>query len=169
MQSPFCRAGAPTSIMCTFYKGTIESTISSCITVWYGPHTTSCWKSLQRHLSPAPSARLTQKGIRIVGDPYNPSHGLFSLIRSLGAMTSWLRDSFFHQAVSIATSLPILPLIPPAALPHTNSEPKPPTHIHTYSLICTQPALIPLHQTDTFSRTTVHSCTFWQNALSVNV
>ena len=30
------RAGAPPPIMHTFYRGTIESILSSCITVWYG-------------------------------------------------------------------------------------------------------------------------------------
>ncbi len=30
------RARAPAPIMCTFYRGTIESILTSCITVWYG-------------------------------------------------------------------------------------------------------------------------------------
>ncbi|TWW54955.1 hypothetical protein D4764_09G0000040 [Takifugu flavidus] len=32
----------PTPIMCTFYRGTIESVITGCITVWYGGGSASC-------------------------------------------------------------------------------------------------------------------------------
>ncbi len=39
------------SIMCTFYRGTIESILTSCITVWYGACNASCRKSLQRNQS----------------------------------------------------------------------------------------------------------------------
>ncbi len=42
------RARAPAPIMCTFYRGTIESILTSCITVWYGACNTSFRKSLQR-------------------------------------------------------------------------------------------------------------------------
>ncbi len=41
------RARAPAPIMCTFYRGTIESILTSCITVWYGACNASCRKSLQ--------------------------------------------------------------------------------------------------------------------------
>ncbi len=41
------RARPPTPIMCTFYRGTIESILTSCITVWYGACNASCRKSLQ--------------------------------------------------------------------------------------------------------------------------
>ncbi len=42
------RARAPPPIMCTFYRGTIESILTSCFTVWYGACNASCRKSLQR-------------------------------------------------------------------------------------------------------------------------
>ncbi len=42
------RARAPAPIMCTFYRGTIERILTSCITVWYGACNASCRKSLQR-------------------------------------------------------------------------------------------------------------------------
>ncbi|XP_078740066.1 interferon-induced very large GTPase 1-like [Lampetra fluviatilis] len=42
------RAGAPPPIMHTFYRGTVESILTSCITVWYGTCTVSCRKTLQR-------------------------------------------------------------------------------------------------------------------------
>ncbi|KAF0024978.1 hypothetical protein F2P81_021859 [Scophthalmus maximus] len=34
--------------MCSFYRGTIESILTSCITVWYGSCTSSNRKTLQR-------------------------------------------------------------------------------------------------------------------------
>ncbi len=42
------RARAPAPLMCTFYRGTIESILTSYITVWYGDNNASCRKSLQR-------------------------------------------------------------------------------------------------------------------------
>ncbi|KAL2095629.1 hypothetical protein ACEWY4_007777 [Coilia grayii] len=38
------RARAPSPIMSNFYRGTIESILTSCITVWYGTCTVSCQK-----------------------------------------------------------------------------------------------------------------------------
>ncbi|KAM8846109.1 uncharacterized protein ACB058_012558 [Synchiropus picturatus] len=42
------RAGVPSPIMCTFYRGTIESVLTSCITVWFVSCTIACRKTLQR-------------------------------------------------------------------------------------------------------------------------
>ncbi len=122
------RARAPTPIMCTFYRGTIESILISCITVWYG----ACRKSLQRIVRAAEkivgvslpslqdiySTRLTRKALSIAGDPTHPTHSFFSLLpsgrrlRSLQARTSRLKDSFIHQAVRKLNSLPSLPPLP---------------------------------------------------------
>ncbi len=105
--------------MCTFYRGTIESILTSCITVWYGACNASCRKSLQRIVRAAekivgvslPSlqdiynTRLTRKALSIAGDPTHPTHNFFSLLpsgrrlRSLQARTNRLKDSFIHQAV----------------------------------------------------------------------
>ncbi len=126
------RARAPTPIMCTFYRGTIESILTSCITVWYGTCNASCRKSLQRIVRAAEkiigvslpslqdiySTRLTRKDLCIAGDPTHPSHSFFSLLpsgrrlRSLQARTSRLKDSFIHQAVRKLNSLPSLPPTP---------------------------------------------------------
>ncbi len=115
------RARPPTPIMCTFYRGTIESILTSCITVWYGACNASCRKSLQCIVRAAEkivgvslpslqdiySTRLTRKALSIAGDPTHPSHSFFSLLpsgrrlRSLQARTSRLKDSFIHQAVRI--------------------------------------------------------------------
>ncbi|KAL0153828.1 hypothetical protein M9458_050858 [Cirrhinus mrigala] len=123
------RARAPAPIMYTFYRGTIESILTSCITVWFGACNASCQKTLQRIVKaaeriigvPLPplqdiySTRLTKKALCIAADPSHPMQSFFSLLpsgrrlRSLQARTSRLKDSFFHQAVRKLNSLPALP------------------------------------------------------------
>ncbi len=138
--------------MCTFYRGTIESILTSCITVWYGACNASCRKTLQRIVRAAEkivgvslpslqdiySTRLTRKALCIAGDPTHPTHSFFSLLpsgrrlRSLQARTSRLKDSFIHQAVRKLNSLPSLP--PSSLLPHAplNSDTTtPPPHLQT--------------------------------------
>ncbi len=141
--------------MCTFYRGTIESILTSCITVWYGACNASCRKSLQRIVRAAEkivgvslpslqdiySTRLTRKALCIAGDPTHPSHSFFSLLpsgrrlRCLQARTNRLKDSFIHQVVRKLNSLPSLP--PSPLLPHAplNSDPltPPPQHTHTHT------------------------------------
>ncbi len=118
--------------MCTFYRGTIESILTSCITVWYGACNASCRKSLQRIVRAAEkivgvslpslqdiySTRLTRKALCIAGDTTHPTHSFFSLLpsgrrlRSLQARTNRLKDSFIHQAVRKLNSLSSLPPLP---------------------------------------------------------
>ncbi|KAI3358262.1 hypothetical protein L3Q82_003261 [Scortum barcoo] len=90
------RASAPPPIMTTFYRGTIESILTSCITVWGGSYTVHNRKALQRIVRtaeriigvPLPSlqdlytTRLTRKAITIVNDASHPAHSLFSLLPS---------------------------------------------------------------------------------------
>ncbi|KAL0195129.1 hypothetical protein M9458_008701, partial [Cirrhinus mrigala] len=129
------RARAPAPIMYTFYRGTIESILTSCITVWFGACNASCQKSLQCIVRaakriigvPLPSlqdiysTRLTKKALCIAADPSHPMQSLFSLLpsgrrlRSLQARTSRLKDSFTHQAVRKLNSLPALPPLPSSA------------------------------------------------------
>ncbi|KAK0154367.1 hypothetical protein N1851_003520 [Merluccius polli] len=127
--------------MCSFYRGTTESILTSCITVWYGGCTASCRRTLQRIVraaekivgAPLPSlqdiynTRLSRKALSIAGDSTHPTHCLFSLLpsgrrmRSLKARTSRLKDSFVHQAVRMLNSLPALtPLLSLPSAP-TNS------------------------------------------------
>uniref|UniRef100_A0A9J8CAM1 Reverse transcriptase domain-containing protein n=1 Tax=Cyprinus carpio carpio TaxID=630221 RepID=A0A9J8CAM1_CYPCA len=156
------RARAPAHIMCTFYRGTIESILTSCISVRYDACNASCRKTLQRTVRAVekivgvslPSlqdiyrTRLTHKALSIAGDPTHPSHSFFSLmpserrLRSLQARTSRLKDSFIHQAVRMLNSLPTLlpphsPLFPHAPL---NSEPQTPpaptTHWDLHQTLC---------------------------------
>ncbi|KAL0194736.1 hypothetical protein M9458_008308, partial [Cirrhinus mrigala] len=129
------RARALAPIMYTFYRGTIESILTSCITVWFGACNASCQKTLQRIVKaaeriigvPLPSlqviysTRLTKKAICIAADPSHPMQSFFSLLpsgrrlRSLQARTSRLKDSFFHQAVRKLNCLPALPPLPSPA------------------------------------------------------
>uniref|UniRef100_A0A3B1K4B1 Reverse transcriptase domain-containing protein n=1 Tax=Astyanax mexicanus TaxID=7994 RepID=A0A3B1K4B1_ASTMX len=142
------RAGAPTPIMTTFYRGAIESILTSCFTVWYGACTASCRRTLQRIVRAAEkivgtslpslqdlySSRLTRKALRLAGDPSHPLHSFFILLpsgrrlRSLGARTSRLRDSPIHQAVRMLNSLPALPPIPILPQHTLTQHPDPPTN-----------------------------------------
>ncbi len=146
------RARAPASIMCTFYRGTIESILTSCITVWYGACNASCRKTLQRIVRAAkkivgvslPSLQdiystcLTRKALCIAGDPTHPTHSFFSLLpsgrrlRSLQARTSRLKDSFIHQAVRKLNSLtPPPPLFYPMHHWTMTLRPPPPPQLPT--------------------------------------
>ncbi len=151
------RARALASIMCTFYRGTIESILTSCITVWYGACNASCRKTLQRIVRAAEKiigvsllslqdiygTRLTRKALCIAGDPTHPSHSFFSLLpsgrrlRSLQVRTSRLKDSFIHQAVRKHNSLspPLLSFTPRTTeLWHYDPGPSTPPPPHTYKL-----------------------------------
>ncbi|KAL0187608.1 hypothetical protein M9458_014707 [Cirrhinus mrigala] len=118
---------APAPIMCT-----IESILTSCITVWFGACNASCRKTPQRIVRaaekiigvPLPSLQdiystcLTRKPLCIAADPTHPMHSLFNLLpsgrrlRSLQARISRLKDSFIHQAVRKLNSLLALPPLP---------------------------------------------------------
>lgn len=120
------RASAPPPIVCTFYRGTIESILTSCITVWGGSCTDYNRKALQRIVNtagriigtPLPSlkdiytTRLTRKATTIVSDASHPTHNLLNLLpsgkryRSLRSRTTRLTNSFIHQAVRMLNSLP---------------------------------------------------------------
>ncbi len=90
------KASATPYIMKTFYRGTIESILSSCITVWGGSCTEQNRKTLQRVVNtakkiigaPLPSlqniytTRLTRKALMIIKDTSHPAHKLFSLLPS---------------------------------------------------------------------------------------
>ncbi|GAA6107150.1 piezo-type mechanosensitive ion channel component 1-like, partial [Tachysurus ichikawai] len=115
------KAHLPPPILTMFYSGTIESILSSCITVWFGNCTISNRKTLQRIVRTAekiigvslPSimdtytTRRIRKANSIVDDPTHPSHKLFTLLpsgkryRSIRALTTRLCDSFFLQAIRL--------------------------------------------------------------------
>ncbi|KAK3548116.1 hypothetical protein QTP70_004887 [Hemibagrus guttatus] len=90
------KAHLPLLILTTFYRGTIKSILSSCITVWFGNCTASDRKSLQQIMRTAekiigvslPSitdmytVHCIRKAKRIVDDPTHLSHTLFTLLPS---------------------------------------------------------------------------------------
>ncbi|KAK3519599.1 hypothetical protein QTP86_003223 [Hemibagrus guttatus] len=89
-------AHLPPLILTTFYRGTIESILSSCITAWFGNCTVLDRKTLQRIVSTAEkvigvslpsimdiySTRCIRKANSIVDDPTHPAHTLFTLLPS---------------------------------------------------------------------------------------
>ncbi len=124
------RASLPPPILTTFYSGTIDSTLKSCITVWYGNCSAADHKTLQQTVNtaakiigaPLPStldiflARCSSKATSIVKDPTHPSHSLFQLLpsgrrfQSIRARSARLLNSFFPQAVRALNSNPPAPL-----------------------------------------------------------
>lgn len=111
-------------ILTMFYRGTIESILSSCITAWFGNCTVSDRKTLQRIVRTAekiigvslPSitdiytSRCIRKATSIVDDPTHPSHTLFTLLpsgkryRSIRSLTTRLCNSFFPHAIRLLNS-----------------------------------------------------------------
>ena len=89
-------------ILCNFYRCTIESILTGCITAWYGSCTALNRKTLQRVVKTAqhitrtelPSMedlytqRCRKKAYRILKDPHHPSNKLFSLLPS-GRQYQW--------------------------------------------------------------------------------
>ncbi len=141
------RASLPPPILTTFYRGTIESVLTSCITVWYGNWSAADRKTLQRTVNtaakiigaPLPSildiflARCSSKTNSIVKDPTHPSHSLFQLLpsgrryRSIRARSARLLNSFFPQAVRALNSDHPTPLWNPMQHPTSwNMDPSPP-------------------------------------------
>ncbi|KAI4894559.1 hypothetical protein NFI96_004456 [Prochilodus magdalenae] len=90
------KAHLPPPILTTFYRGTIESILSSCITAWFGNCTASDRKSLQRVVRTAEkiigvslptitdiyTTRCIRKTTSIVDDHTHSSHTLFTLLPS---------------------------------------------------------------------------------------
>ncbi|KAK2878201.1 hypothetical protein Q8A73_012383 [Channa argus] len=115
------KAHLPPPILTMFYRGTIESILSSCITAWFGNCTVADRKTLQRIVRTAekiigvslPSimhiytTRCIRKANSIVDDRTHPSHTLFTLLpsgkrfRSIRPTTSRLCNSFFPQAIRL--------------------------------------------------------------------
>ncbi len=131
------RASLPPPILTTFYRGTIESVLTSCITVWYGNCSAADRKTLQRTVNtaakiigaPLPSildiflARCSSKTNSIMKDPTHPSHSLFQLLpsgrryRSIRARSARLLNRFFPQAVRALNSNYPAPLWNPMQTP----------------------------------------------------
>ncbi|KAI5611468.1 gastrula zinc finger protein XlCGF28.1-like [Silurus asotus] len=116
------KAHLPPPILSMFYRGTIESILSS-LTAWFGNCTVSYRKTLQRIVRTAekiigvslPSimdiytTRCIRKAHSIVDDRTHPSHTYFTLLpsgkrfRSIQAVTTRLCNSFFHKPSGFST------------------------------------------------------------------
>lgn len=133
---------SPDPIMYSFYRGTIESILSSCITVclWRPYHflpqepAVYCGSSYEDHWCPfsVPTGHLQHlphpKSHQDYRCPF-PSHSLVSLLllerrlQSLQAKINKPNDRFFHQALQMLNSLPALaPLSPVPPLPPTTDS-----------------------------------------------
>ncbi len=141
------RASLPPPILNTFYRGTIESVLTGCITVWYGNCSAADRKTLQRTENtaakiigaPLPSilgiflARCSSKTNTIVKGPTHPSHSLFQLLpsgsryRSIRARSARLLNSFFSQAVRALNSNHPAPLWNPMQTPPSWHMDRPPS------------------------------------------
>ncbi len=74
------RASLPPPILTTFYRGTIESVLTSCITVWYGNCCAADRKTLQRTVNTA---------AKIIGAPLPSILDIFLTRCSSKAKVSW--------------------------------------------------------------------------------
>ncbi len=145
------RASLPPPILTTFYRGTIESVLTTCITVWYGNCSAADRKTLQWTVNtaakiigaPLPSildiflAQCSSKASSIVKDPTHLSHNLFQLLpsgrryRSIKARSVRLLNSFFPQAVrALNSNLPV----PLWNHEHLSPPPPPPQKLLTIFL-----------------------------------
>ena len=117
--------GLPPDILTNFYRCTIESILTACITVWYGSCTAYDRKALKRVVRTAESiigsklpdlqdiyrSRCLRKIQKIRLDCSHPAHGLFTLLpsgrryRSIQARTNRLMNSFYPQAIRFLNKL----------------------------------------------------------------
>ncbi len=182
------RARAPAPIMCTFYRGTIESILTSCITVWYGACNASCRKSLQRIVRAAEKivgVSLPSPPSRTSTAPFSPAKP--SALQVIPPTRHTTSSVCYHQggdcgvskpgptdwktASSIRLSgswTPSRPCPPPLSYPThhwtlTHPPPPPPTHthIHTHTL---WPAPVTLYSIGLTS----FNYLFWQSDLIIS-
>ncbi len=178
------RASLPPPILTTFYRGIIESVLTSCITFWYGKCSAADRKTLQRTVNtaakiigaPLPSIldiflpRCSSKATSIVKDPTHPSHSLFQLLpsgrpyRSIRARSARLLNSFFPQAVRALSSnhfTPLWNLIHNPSSWNQDTLVPPPSH-HT---TCTTWKLLKTSRTLCNSECATHRWVGWTNHL----
>jgi hypothetical protein len=115
-----------TRALTVFYRSTIDSIMSGCLTAWYSNSTAADSKAFQRVIRAAESTigctlsahqdiyntRCRRKAKKIINDPSHPSHALFSPLqshrcrqyRSIMAKTERLANSFYHQTIRLLNS-----------------------------------------------------------------
>ena len=149
-------------ILENFYRCTIESILTNCISVWYGSCSVADRKSLQRVVKTAQritgsslptieavqSKRCLRRARSIEKDSSHPSHRLFALLpsgrryRVLRSRTRRFRNSFIPAAVTLLNSAPHPTHISPSDCTSplhpglTATHPPPATeHLHCTSLL----------------------------------
>ena len=115
------RTGLSKSALTVFYRGTIKSILTYCISSWYGNSKAEERQRLSRVIKTAEriigvpqlpllgiyNNRCTCRAKCIIQDSSHPSHRLFSLLqsgrryRSIRTRTSRLHNSFFPSAVRL--------------------------------------------------------------------
>ncbi|KAI4902359.1 hypothetical protein NFI96_030548 [Prochilodus magdalenae] len=90
------RVNLPQQLLCNFYRSTVESILTSCITVWYGSATSAERKALQRVVQTAQhitasilpliqdiyDKRRLRRAVNISSESPHPSHPLFQPLPS---------------------------------------------------------------------------------------
>ncbi|KAI4876267.1 hypothetical protein NFI96_007913 [Prochilodus magdalenae] len=129
--------GLPPDILTNFYRCTIESILTACITVWYGSCTAYDRKALKRVVRTAESiigsklpdlqdiyrSRCLRKIQKIRLDCSHPAHDLFTLLpsgrryRSIQARTNRLMNSFYPQAIRQQVRRELSKMKPPVSKP----------------------------------------------------
>ena len=115
------RFGLSTKALVNFYRCTIESVLTGCITVWFGNVTVQDSKQLQRIVKRAAkiigtelpqlhtiyNTRCKKKTENILKDSSHPAHSLFYLLpskkryQSITSHTTRLSNSFYAQAIRL--------------------------------------------------------------------
>ena len=112
------KCGLSPRTLTNFYRCTIESILSGCITAWYGNCTARNHRPLQRVLQSAQlitrgklpalqhtySTRCHRKAKKIIKDNNHPSHCLFrrrGQYRGIKAGTERLKNSFYLKAIRL--------------------------------------------------------------------
>ncbi len=124
------RASLPPPILTTFYRGTIESVLTSCITVWYGNCSAADRKTLQRTVNTA---------AKIIGAPLPSILDIFLARCSSKPTASWrtpptpptVSFSSYHQEDGTGASEPLRQtaqqLFPPGCESPELRSPRPPS------------------------------------------
>ena len=114
------KAGLRQQLLVSFYRCTMESIITNCISVWYISCKAADRKALQRVISRAQkiigtqlpaledvyNSRCQKKAVNICKDVTHPHHHLFEPLpsgrryRAFSARTSRLRNSFIPRAIA---------------------------------------------------------------------
>ncbi|KAK3575037.1 hypothetical protein QTP86_019787, partial [Hemibagrus guttatus] len=119
LDGPSVEHGLPPPILTMFYRGTIKSVLSSCITAWFGNCTVSDRKTLQRIVRTAekiiglslPSitemytTRCIRKANSIVDDPTDASHPSHTLFTLLPSGKRWVRARWTVVAMALSVEL----------------------------------------------------------------